>query len=303
MITVNDDGRAREAVQDLDAVHLSPGQAQALLRLVEAAPDVRRRYQFFTWMQGQLSPLLPHTVALCGAYSRGRRQLVFEVFNAVPLPQGALVQLSSPESPLLQHLAQAWVQAEGRPLVRPLAEAARSAPGGEVQALGQAGVERLLVHGVSLPDRLHEIVTLFVLGGPGGPRAEAAGVLERLLDLAVHPMHAALLRTLSFERELGGQPVRALPGPVAAASRTPRVTAREAQILSWVREGMNNQQISVELGISALTVKNHIQKILRKLGASNRAHAVALAMQWRLLADEAGSSGFGGLGGPHGGGA
>ena len=66
----------------------------------------------------------------------------------------------------------------------------------------------------------------------------------------------------------------------------PRVTPREVQILAWVREGKNNQEIGMALGISALTVKNHVQKILRKLGASNRAHAVALAMQFRLLGDE-----------------
>jgi DNA-binding CsgD family transcriptional regulator len=89
--------------------------------------------------------------------------------------------------------------------------------------------------------------------------------------------------------------MRALP---LQAQRTPRVTAREAQILSWVRAGMNNQQIGVELGISALTVKNHVQKILRKLGASNRAHAVALAMQWRLLSEDNVPSGFSALGGP-----
>jgi transcriptional regulator EpsA len=258
---------------------------------------VRRRYQFFTWLQGQLDPLLPHTVALCGAYSRARRQLMFEVFNTVPLAPGAQLQLSSPESPLVQHLAQAWVQGEGRPLIRQLADLARAVPGAEVQALVSAGAERVLVHGVSLPDRLAEIVTLFVLAGPGQARGNAAGPIDRLLDLAVHPMHAAFLRTLSFERELGGQPVRPLSSATASTLRTPRVTAREAQILSWVREGMNNQQIGVELGISALTVKNHIQKILRKLGASNRAHAVALAMQWRLLSDDAMASGFGGLGG------
>ncbi len=280
---------------ELDAVHLSPAAAQALLRLIEAAPDICRRYQFFTWLQGPVNALLPHTVALCGAYSRSRRQLVFEVFNAVPLTQGALAQLGSPESPLLQHLAHAWVQGEARPLARPLAQMAHGVPGVEAEALRGAGAERVLVHGVSLPERVADIVTLFVLAGPADAADAGPGSRERLLDLVVHPMHAAFLRMLSFERELNGQPARQPSGSAAALLRTPRVTAREAQILSWVREGMSNQEIGIELGISALTVKNHVQKILRKLGASNRAHAVALALQWRLLGDD-GASGFGGLG-------
>jgi DNA-binding CsgD family transcriptional regulator len=97
-------------------------------------------------------------------------------------------------------------------------------------------------------------------------------------------LHAAYLRTLDVEREVGvTQPARLAPPVEARSSSTARITPRETQILSWVREGKNNQQIGEALGISALTVKNHIQKILRKLGASNRAHAVALAMQLRLL--------------------
>jgi transcriptional regulator EpsA len=277
---------------DLDAVNLSPMAAQSLLRIIEAAPEVRRRYQFFTWLQGQVNPLLPHLVALCGAYSRQRRQLVFEVFNSVVLPPPVLMQLTAPDSPLLQHLAHAWVQGQGQPLSRPLADVTLAVPGAEASALAAVGVTRLVAHGVSLPDRLHEITSFFVLGAT----AEGDARLERMLDLIVHALHAAYLRTLSFERELGGLPPRPLQAPLPLASRSPRVTAREAQILSWVREGMNNQQIGIELGISALTVKNHIQKILRKLGASNRAHAVALAMQWRLLPSEPGRSGFGALG-------
>jgi len=50
-----------------------------------------------------------------------------------------------------------------------------------------------------------------------------------------------------------------------------------------VRDGMSNQQIGVKLGISALTVKNHVQKILRKLQASNRAQAVSKAISMKLL--------------------
>ncbi|HEU4328224.1 MAG TPA: response regulator transcription factor, partial [Roseiflexaceae bacterium] len=70
------------------------------------------------------------------------------------------------------------------------------------------------------------------------------------------------------------------------ASTQPRpipITEREREILGWLREGKSNQQIAEQLGISALTVKNHVQKILRKLGAANRAQAVAQAMTLQLL--------------------
>ena len=67
------------------------------------------------------------------------------------------------------------------------------------------------------------------------------------------------------------------------ALRPSPITEREREILVWVRDGLSNQQISEKLGISALTVKNHVQKILRKLGAANRAQAVAKAMSMNAL--------------------
>ncbi|MFH1869376.1 MAG: LuxR C-terminal-related transcriptional regulator, partial [Pseudomonadota bacterium] len=49
-----------------------------------------------------------------------------------------------------------------------------------------------------------------------------------------------------------------------------------------------NHEIGAALGISPLTVKNHVQKIYRKLNVQNRAHAVSRGISLRLL-DFAGS--------------
>jgi transcriptional regulator EpsA len=275
------DAHTAESGDELDATTLPLPLARVLLRFVEESPEVCRRHQFYTLLQNQLMPLLPHTVAVCGAYDRRRRDLVFDVFNSVVLPPWLQVQLARADSPLLARLLQAWIDGAGEPLTLPLQGRPADAIDAEVAALRDAGVQRLLVHGVSRPERQHEVSGFYLLGGPlpGGDVEE-----HRLMRLVVHALHAAYLRTVDVEREVGvTQPVR-LAQPVEARSGSPaRITPRETQILSWVRDGKNNQQIGEALGISALTVKNHIQKILRKLGASNRAHAVALAMQLRLL--------------------
>jgi len=62
---------------------------------------------------------------------------------------------------------------------------------------------------------------------------------------------------------------------------------REIQILRWVRDGKSNQEIGAILSISPLTVKNHMQRILRKLQASNRTQAVSKAMAMKLLGTSA----------------
>jgi DNA-binding CsgD family transcriptional regulator len=57
----------------------------------------------------------------------------------------------------------------------------------------------------------------------------------------------------------------------------PSLSERERQVLQWVRQGKTNHEIGQILSISPLTVKNHVQKILRKLNVSNRAQAAARA--------------------------
>jgi two-component system, NarL family, nitrate/nitrite response regulator NarL len=54
------------------------------------------------------------------------------------------------------------------------------------------------------------------------------------------------------------------------------LTAREAQILKLVQEGMSNKMISRSLGIGLPTVKNHVHSILVKLGIHRRAEAISL---------------------------
>ena len=64
-----------------------------------------------------------------------------------------------------------------------------------------------------------------------------------------------------------------------APSRRPqfRLTNRERQLLNQVRLGSTNKEISAELNLSEQTVKNHMHRILRKLGVPDR---LAAAEMW-----------------------
>ena len=66
----------------------------------------------------------------------------------------------------------------------------------------------------------------------------------------------------------------------------PKLTARQAEILRSLTRGLANKDIARQLGISANCVKLHLAAIFAKLGAANRAEAVAIALQHRLLRDE-----------------
>jgi len=67
-------------------------------------------------------------------------------------------------------------------------------------------------------------------------------------------------------------------GPLQNSSGQRPLTEREAEVLVLVGEGHSNKRIAASLGISTATVKNHVHRILVKLGVSKRGEAV---VRWR----------------------
>ncbi len=63
----------------------------------------------------------------------------------------------------------------------------------------------------------------------------------------------------------------------------PALTERELQVLTGMSKGRSNAQIGRELFLSEDTVKTHARRLFRKLGAADRAHAVAVGFRWGLL--------------------
>ncbi len=85
-------------------------------------------------------------------------------------------------------------------------------------------------------------------------------------------------------------PVRAVP---AAAERDveqatvqlpkPELTKREIEVLTGMSNGRSNAQIGADLFLSEDTVKTHARRLFRKLGASDRAQAVAIGLRRGLI--------------------
>lgn len=64
---------------------------------------------------------------------------------------------------------------------------------------------------------------------------------------------------------------------------TTALSPRQREVLRLVAEGQTNRQIAASLHVTERTVKFHVTTIMKKLGADNRAHAVALATERGLL--------------------
>jgi pimeloyl-ACP methyl ester carboxylesterase len=87
--------------------------------------------------------------------------------------------------------------------------------------------------------------------------------------------HILLLHEPAFRQffdELRGFILR----PRAGAS-FPDLTAREAEVLERIAQGLDNGQIAAQLGLSGKTVRNHITHIFDKLGVESRSQAIVLA--------------------------
>lgn len=201
------------------------------------------------------------------------------------------------------------VTAIGVPLLAPVRAAASA---DELVALARRLTPSLVLLDADLPApgpseairRLRSVspsAAVVLLAGPDDEQA-----LDRALDLgargfltpdlnrselaavAAH-IHAAPAPAGSGEpRRTAPAPARALPAPVPApepggSGDLPALTRRELEVLVGMSNGRSNAQIGADLFLSEDTVKTHARRLFRKLGAADRAQAVALGMRRGLI--------------------
>jgi len=85
-------------------------------------------------------------------------------------------------------------------------------------------------------------------------------------------IHPQLTRTFIEEVRMGD-----------AGSDTTPLSKREREILQRVADGATTKQVASDLGISPHTVKTHLERIFEKLGANDRAQAVAIAIRLGIV--------------------
>jgi DNA-binding NarL/FixJ family response regulator len=73
-------------------------------------------------------------------------------------------------------------------------------------------------------------------------------------------------------------PARLLPLP-PAQRRTSTLSSAELRVLALVAEGGSTEATAEALSLSPHTVRTHMRNVMRKLEASSRAHAVAIAIR------------------------
>jgi DNA-binding NarL/FixJ family response regulator len=104
------------------------------------------------------------------------------------------------------------------------------------------------------------------------PRAVAPAQLEAALRAVAAGLYVRLPGMVLPQPRGFAAAEEALPPPVL-------LTPREVEVLTLVGEGFSNKAVARRLGISAHTVKFHLESVFAKLGATSRAEAVARGLR------------------------
>jgi len=244
---------------------------ERMVLAIEGSIKISRRFQFFLWSQGALQGLLPHEMLICVFGDFANFQFKYDIFSSTKVEQPLIDELLDPIDGPVMAIFKEWVNGRKSPRLFP-ASADHTDEKSLSSKLHRLGCGHVVAHGS------REIVgdegSFFVFAQL--PRAPDA-THQRYLDIMVPHLHMALYRMLPNESATH----------LVEPTQVTLLSARELEVLGWVREGKTNQQIGDLLKISPLTVKNHVQKILRKLRVSNRAQAVSKSQSSNLFNPEA----------------
>jgi transcriptional regulator EpsA len=257
---------------------LDPQDSAKFISVLVQSRLVRRYGELLGWLK-EVQEFLPHQILL-GAWGDFQRWNVkSEMVSHLPglrvvqgrgcslddLQRDAYAQwLRGGREPLV--LSAASVGALGRPCACPLHAALR-------------GMPALLVHGVR--DKLSGCDSLYIALDKRSPPL-AAAEQSRYLALA----HLLLCQLDDAWRRLVAFRLDNLPAAqMIALPRALELSAREREILASLAHGSTNHDIAEAHAISLFTVKNHLKRIFRKIGVSNRTQAAARLNQELMRAE------------------
>jgi len=242
---------------------------ETLVLNLDASLRVYERAHFFSWTQGLLQSLIRHEVLICALRNGDPQSMRVDSFSMVAPDQGIFGEMFLRDTSVAPSLIRVWEERGFRPLLCDVADTP-FAKGLFAQELERVRATQILAQGTH--DAEGRVTGFFAFAGNPGLLGPRHTYLARLVTPF---LHAAWVRT-----EVNG---RTKCNDALVSDTARKITAREQEILKWVYFGKSNFEIGAILDISPLTVKNHVQKILRKLDVVNRAQAVGKALELRIL--------------------
>jgi DNA-binding NarL/FixJ family response regulator len=105
---------------------------------------------------------------------------------------------------------------------------------------------------------------------------------QRAHALSIFQTYSSEFRSIAEKRARRSNSSSRAP-EVVPEREAGELTSREVDVLGLIANGCSNSEIGRHLFIAEETVKTHVRRVLEKLAAKNRAHAVAVAFRRGLL--------------------
>ena len=242
-------------------------QIESIVLNLDASLRVHARAHFFSWTQGLLQSLIRHELLICTLCLGKPPAFRADGFSMTTPDPSTLSDIFLRDTSVAPALLKAWEERRYQPVVIDTSTTPVGS-GAFTRELEKLGGTQLLVHGMHDADG--RALTLFTFACRPGSVSSRQTYLAQLLAPA---MHAAWVRTQ----------LQRTGAAVEKASGQSVLTVREQDILKWIYLGKSNFEIGAILKISPLTVKNHVQKILRKLNVVNRTQAIGKSLELRIL--------------------
>ena len=247
---------------------LDPLHEARLMRVLCESRLITRRTELVGWLQGEVRRVLPHQIVIAAWGDFARWNVKCDVVSSMPgvrsVPLGRC-----PAEEFIRNSYRRWVRGGREPLVLDAAEAALAqVPCNCPLHLAIGQMRSLVVHGVC--DKLSGCDSVFLFLDS---RSRAELYVQRgfvaLAHLLVCQIDVAWRRVAAVQLD-------DLPAAHAVARTCPlSLSDREREILQRLARGSTNSDIAQALEISLFTVKNHLKRIFRKIGVTNRTQAAA----------------------------
>lgn len=245
--------------------------SEAIALNLEASLRIYNDRHLFAWTQGLMQGLLRHEVLICQMRNGDDGAFETSHFSTDVGGPESFEKLCRHEASFADGLIRDWQMQRYQAVMRDIDGEALSPENVLQMELVRLGASRVIGHGTYDAGGRTRSFFLFAC------RPEEADARHlRLVEMLVPFLHSAWMRT---RVNLAGERVDS--GPASAGQEV--LTQREQEVLKWMYLGKSNIEIGLILGISPLTVKNHVQEILRRLDVQNRAQAVGKAFKLHIL--------------------
>jgi transcriptional regulator EpsA len=270
------DRKAPESMRDTSV--LTAKERESFLHIVEATAKITRHYELFLLLQNEVQYFIPHQILISAWGDFLGLKPTLDVISAIQGVRTRQINGCGIEH-ALKNLYMRWIAGGRRPMLldNTNIEGITDTSGNPCIctcssrdcALNAALrlMRSVLVHGVR--NERDDLDSLYVALNPVSVKNGQS--VERFFSL-VDPVVAQI--DVAFRKVAALKSV-AMTGGENAQRRSDNLSAREQEIVRWIAEGKTNTEIAAILGISSFTVKNHAQRIFRKLDATNRTEAVA----------------------------